>query len=162
MDILLNGGGEMGPEGHYAAIFPETQFTCNGRLLSWVFGAEWEGNSSFTEFQIWRPVGGNRVYNKVASTTIRTSENLTQLYHYPLSSPLAFQAGDVLGFYQPSASDSQLRILYEKGDPGEPGYYYDEVHSPPSELNIRQGGYYDDYNLFINVTTGEEQIVFTS
>ena len=159
MDILLNGGGEVDPEGHYAVVLPEVQFTCNGRLLSWVFGAEWEGNSqSFTELQIWRPVGGKGVYNKVASTTIRTSENLTQLYHYPLSSPLAFQAGDVLGYYQPSASDSQLRILYEEGDPGELqlGFYYDDVHSP-SELDLREGESGDEYNLFINVITGESQ-----
>ena len=36
MDILLNGGGEVDPEGHYAAILPEVQFTCSGRLLSWL------------------------------------------------------------------------------------------------------------------------------
>ena len=53
----------------------------------------------------------------------------------------------MLGYYQPSAS-SQLRILYEEGDPGELqlGYYYDELHSPPSELDLRQGKVRDKYN----------------
>ena len=45
MDMLLNGGGEVEPESHYAAILPEAQLTYNGRLLSWGFGAGWEGNS---------------------------------------------------------------------------------------------------------------------
>ena len=79
---------------------------------------------------------------------MKSKENLTELYHYPLSSPLAFQVGDVLSYYQPSASDSQLRILHEEGDPGELqlGYYYDELHSPPSELDFREGESGDKYN----------------
>ena len=95
-------------------------FTCNGKVLSWVFGAVWEGNSqSFTELQIWRPVVDNDgVFTKVWSTEIITFENQSELYYYPLSTPLAFQAGDVLGYYQPPSKQSQLRLLYERDEIG--------------------------------------------
>ena len=39
-----------------------------------------------------------------------TEENTTQLYKYPLSSPLPFQEGDILAYYQPSRSRSQLGL----------------------------------------------------
>ena len=39
-----------------------------------------------------------------------TEENTTKLYKYPLSSPLPFQEGDILGYYQPSRSRSQLGL----------------------------------------------------
>ena len=158
IDLLLGNGGNHDPEGHYEAVFPEAQFTCSGRLVSWVFGAEWEGNTqSFTELQIWRPVGDDGVYTKVGSTTIDTPQNRTHLYYYPLSSPLAFQAGDVLGYYQPSFTESQLRLLYEEGEAGELqlGYYFSKSRSPATDLDIRRGYKSAKYNLFINVVTGE-------
>ena len=70
-----------------------------------------EGNSqSFTELQIWRSVGG--MVSTIKFQTLQSTNS--KLYHYPLSSPLAFQAGGVLGYYQHSASDSQLSILRSK------------------------------------------------
>ena len=109
MDALLGNLGETFIDSNYQGLFPEVGFTCSGRLVAWVFGAHWQGHSqAFTELQIWRPVGEDGVYTKVGSTTIMTSENQTDLYHYPLSSPLAFQAGDVFGYYQPPSDRSQL------------------------------------------------------
>ena len=158
MDALLRNFGYTFKEDDFQGIFPEVGFTCSGRLVTWVFGAEWEGNTqSFTELQIWRPVGDDGVYTKVGSTTIDTPQNRTHLYHYPLSSPLAFQAGDVLGYYQPSFTESQLRLLYEEGEAGELqlGYYFSKSRSPATDLDIRRGYKSAKYNLFINVVTGE-------
>ena len=53
-------------------IVPGANFSCSGRVLAWVFGAQWRGGLElFTELQIWRPVSGeNGSYAKVGSTTI--------------------------------------------------------------------------------------------
>ena len=49
-------------------LLPQTTFTCNGSILSWTFGARWEGNSeTFTELQIWMS-SGDGSYTKVGST----------------------------------------------------------------------------------------------
>ena len=94
------------------ALAPGMNFTCSGNIYSWIFGAIWNGyNESFTELQIWRS-NGDRSYTKVGNTTIMVEENTTKLYEYPLSSPLPFQEGDILGFYQPAASRSQLELMF--------------------------------------------------
>ena len=64
------------------AIIPEINFTCAGSILSWTFGASWEGKTpELTELQIWRS-SGDGSYDKVGSTTIITEENTTGLYQY--------------------------------------------------------------------------------
>ena len=162
MDALLGNLGETYIDSNYQGLFPEVGFTCSGRLVAWVFGAHWQGHSqAFTELQIWRPVGEDGVYTKVGSTTIMTSENQIELYHYPLSSPLAFQAGDVLGYYQPPSDRSQLRLIYEADESGEfqLGYYYYNQPRSPSQLDIRKGIFYRTYQYFINVITGKKSCV---
>ena len=97
------------------AIFPGVNFTCSGSIQSWIFGAQWIGSTaSFTELQIWRS-SGDGSYIKVGSTTIMTEENTTELYYYPLSSPLPFQAGDILGYYQPNPQASWHYFLRRMG-----------------------------------------------
>ena len=139
-------------------IFPEVGFTCSGQLLGWVFGAQWEGNSaSFTELQIWRPTNVYGVFTKVGSTTIMTTESHTGFYNYSLSSPLAFQAGDVLGYYQPPPSESQLTLYYEHNTMNifKAGVSFYGFQSPPNQLDIRDQDVSSDYQMFINVQTGK-------
>ena len=157
MNALL-GNIKLRAEVQYQGIFPEVGFTCNGRVLSWVFGAMWEGFSgSFAELQIWRPAADNDgVFVKVWSTQIMTSENQSELYYYPLTTPLAFQAGDVLGYFQPSPIESPLRLLYEWDERGlQVGYYYRNLPSSPNTLNIRRGEIEQEYQMLINVIAGE-------
>ena len=157
MSSLL-GEGDVIPDDHYQGIFPEVGFTCSGELLGWVFGAKWEGNSaSFAELQIWRPTSDDGVFTKVGSTTIMTTQNHTDLYNYSLSSPLSFQAGDVLGYYQPPSSESQLRLFYERNVQIKlrNGIYFSEPQSPPKVLDIRIGKKYTKYQMFINLLTGK-------
>ena len=157
MNAVL-GNVEVRADDNYQGIFPEVGFTCDGTVSSWVFGAKWEGKSqSFTELQIWRPVVDNdRVFTKVWSTEIFTSENQSELYYYPLTTPLAFQAGDVLGYYQPPSTQSQLSLLYERDVRGlQIGfYYYNQPHSP-STVDIRNGDIFRKYQMLINVIAGE-------
>ena len=77
MSIIVQGRGNVIPDGHRQEIFPDFGFTCSGHLLDWVFGAKWEGNSaSFTELQIWRPTNVYGVFTKVSSTTIMTTQTI--------------------------------------------------------------------------------------
>ena len=156
MDIILGNEGIL-PYGHdYRVIFPEVVFTCNGSLQSWIFGADWAGNTdSFTELQIWRPVSDG-LYTLVESTTIITEENTTQLYHYPLSSPLSFQEGDILGIIQPQDSKSQLILAYEYKEQEEYQLRYSySSDSNFSHYNITGQSGTRNYNMLVNVITGE-------
>ena len=137
------------------AIFPGINFTCSGSIRSWIFGAFWIGHTaSFTELQIWRS-SGDGSYTKVGSTTIMTEENTTWLYYYPLPSPMPFQAGDILGYYQPYYMRSQLSLRFEKDGQGQLGYYYTRS-SAASQLVISESTNSDSrYQVLINVITGE-------
>ena len=155
--LLEDNERDVGGVGHYQGLLPEVGFTCSGRLLGWVFGANWAGNTGeFTELQIWRQTSEVGVYTKVGNTAIVTSQNQSKLYYYTLSTPLTFQAGDALGYYQPSSHDSQLKLLYEEGRRGElqGTYYYSRLQSPPTELDTRMQTLYTKYQIFINVIAG--------
>ena len=157
MDDILGNDGLFAWFHDYTAIFPEVSFTSSGSIRSWIFGGLWVGNSgSFTELQIWRPVSGaDGSYTKVGSTTIMTEQNSSQLYHYPLSSPLPFQAGDILGCSHPPELSSQLTLWYETDGRGHQlGYYYFRINS--SQLNISGDQLVNDrLQLMVNVITGE-------
>ena len=134
------------------AIVPDTTFTCNGSILSWTFGARWEGKSeTFTELQIWRS-SGDGSYTKVGSTTIMTEKSATELYQYPLSSPLPFQAGDILGYFQPATSTSQLGLRYEGVTTTT--YQVYNLSSPASQFNIATATFQNGYQAMVGVETG--------
>ena len=131
------------------AIIPGINFTCSGNIHSWIFGAEWYGNTeSYTELQIWRS-SGDGSYTKVGSTTIMTEESTTQLYEYPLSSPLPFQEGDILGYYQPSGSRSQLGLKLQSHS-GHKLYYREHEVDDFIETSV-------PHHILVAVETGEPQ-----
>ena len=129
----------------------QTNFTCNGSILSWTFGASWEGNTlALTELQIWRS-SGDGSYTKVGNTTIMTEESVTGFYQYPLSSPLPFQAGDILGFFQPATSTSQLGLYHEGVTTI--SYRINSLPAPATQFNIA-GTIQHPYQPMIDVETG--------
>ena len=131
------------------AIIPGINFTCNGNIHSWIFGAEWyKSTESYTELQIWRS-SGDGSYTKVGSTTIMTEENTTQLYEYPLSSPLPFQEGDILGYYQPSGSLRQLGLKLQSHS-GHKLYYREHEVDNFTENSV-------PHHVLVAVETGEPQ-----
>ena len=142
-------------------IFPETYFTCSGTIQSWIFGAQWIGVSELLQLQIWRAVSGNdELYILVESTTVNiTEENETQLYHYPLSSPLSFQPGDILGIFQPPQFNSQLILAFELNEEVQQQLgYFDTPNRPFSSLsqfNISEYPSSRSWNMLVNVITGE-------
>ena len=139
------------------AIFPGVNFACSGSIQSWIFGAFWIGHTaSFTELQIWRS-SGDGSYTKVGSTIIMTERNTTELYYYPLSSPLLFQAGDILGYNQPNPTDmtSQLALLSEEDGRGQLWYYYFPSSAPSQFVISESTNSGSRYQVLINVITGE-------
>ena len=107
--------------------------------------------------------GNDGLYTLVESTTIITEENTTKLYHYPLSSPLSFQEGDILGIFQPYGLHSQLILAYEykeeKQEDYQLGYYYvsnsESSIIPLSYFNITGQSGTRNVNMLVNVITGE-------
>ena len=137
------------------AIIPGINFACNGSILSWTFGAQWRGNTpELTELQIWRS-SGDGSYDKVGSTTIMTEESTTGFYQYRLSSPLPFQAGDILGFFR-----SQLRLQFEDVGSGHLLYFRDQ-NSAGSQFTVSGSSPFDEYHVLISVETGEQSYYFT-
>ena len=132
MDALLNDTSV----GHTAiltnefaqGIFPGMNFTCNGSIQSLIFGAKWTdgSNQSFPELQIWR-LRETESYIKVRSALIKVPrENASKLYWYNLISPLAFEAGDILGYYQPDISTCQFALYFDhQAEESHPAYFYD-------------------------------------
>ena len=138
-------------------IFPGMNFTCNGNIQSLIFGAKWiDGsssmNQSFPELQIWR-LRETKSYIKVRSALIKVSrKNTSQLYWYNLTSPLAFEAGDILGYYQPDISTCQLALYMEhQVEEGHPAYFYGINAS--SHLNVSDSRTpIHSVQLFLDVT----------
>ena len=74
-------------------------------------------------------------------------ESTTELYQYPLSSPLRFQAGDILGYF-----GSQLRLQFENVGSGH--LLYSRVqNSAASQLTVRGFTESDPYHVLISIET---------
>ena len=163
MDVLFgNEGDVILAYGNFQAIFPEVNFTCSGTIQSWIFGAE-QSNASgqlLPELQIWRPDGGDGSYTKVESiSTNSTRITLVEegLYQYSLSSSLHFQAGDILGYYQPASTNSRWLLRFEREGRGRQLRYYDIRTSAARQLNATGPGD-NRFQLFVNVVTGKSII----
>ena len=135
------------------AIIPEINFTCNGTIKTWIIGGQWRNNGENNiELQIWRSSGSGS-YNRVQSTVvIVATSNDVALGVYYLPTNLSFQAGDILGFYQPSDSQFRLRLA---------------VRMDPLQTVYSMGGYQDTefattassssrmQNVLVSVETGK-------
>ena len=120
------------------SIIPSLRFDCDGAITKWIVRASWKKNAqSFPDLQLWRNSSRNGVYAKVGNTTLIVAEsNASQLYEIAVEPSLPFQTGDILGIFQPSGSQSRLRILYRTGS-GNPRNYVlrpsGSVTEPPLE-----------------------------
>ena len=132
-------------------IAPNINFTCDGSILSWTFGAEFRWNlSPYTELQIWRSIGDSS-YAKVGSTAIMEERSSPQIYQYNLTSPLPFQAGDILGYFQNRLS---AYLRFESVTSGHPLYYVRQ-DSPSTLFTIDSSSLFDSARMLVNVETGK-------
>ena len=153
---MRNYGAKYIPDTNVQVVIPSIYFTCSGRILSWTFGGQWIGNpNSFTELQIWRPDSEDRVYTKVGSTLINVTQGTREeleLYRYNATTPLSFEAGDVLGFFRFA---SHLRVVYENVGSGHL-LYFAQQNNAASQFTVNHWTRWsDNYHMLISAKTGK-------
>ena len=112
-------------------VIPGISFNCSGAITSWTVGAEWETGGShdfFPHLQIWRStscatntfvlVGDVELF--VADDDERAEGN--HAFSGTPDPPLEFEAGDILGIFQPRESRSRVRVYYDTSA-GPTNYY---------------------------------------
>ena len=95
-------------------IIPNMTFTSSGSVVRWTFVAQYrESATQYPELQVWRE-NTTGTYVKVGSTGNMEPAQTAYLnvYEYVLDPPLQVLAGDVLGIYQPSSSNSRVDLLF--------------------------------------------------
>ena len=114
-DQLVSTGGNLDNQ---FSFLPDDGFNCNGTMtgLLLVAGIRTGGQrSQYPEIQIWRDIGGN-MYTKQGSQEIILDDgdfSPDGVLLYNLTTPISFQSGDVLGFYQPRQQNSIVRVYYD-------------------------------------------------
>ena len=100
-------------------IYPELQFTCNGTITKWIFGAGEQVPPTATEqpeLQIWRQTGPD-TYTRQGFSLVTANETASPNVHeyYP-ETPLQFQQGDVLGIFYPSTENANPLLYGQEGN----------------------------------------------
>ena len=100
------------------AVVPQFVVPSTAYLTRWQFAAQLTPSLSplqNPQLQVWRrePNAALEVYKVVHSTNTSLSRGgCLGIWEYVLVEPTPVQAGDVLGFYQPAMSESQLRLAF--------------------------------------------------
>ena len=130
-------------------LFPDIRFTCNGIITKWIIGAQIRTTGITTEspeMQIWRRFIGESKYTKVGSSLLTNgvARNSNVIEYTPVS-PVEFQAGDILGVFQPRADHSKILMYYQHGTGPENHVYEGDTASSSAPLQQDQLVY--DYPL---------------
>ena len=121
-------------------IIPNMTFTRSGSVVRWTFPARYRPSATqYPELQVWRENTTGR-YVKVGSTVsmepIQTA--YLNVYEYVLDPPLQVLAGDVLGIYQPSSTNSRLQLLFLSDS--NLVNWYTEVSRPQNSFMVADSG----------------------
>ena len=137
-------------------LIPDQNFTCNGTITSFLLGIDIRtGETLYPQVQIWRRTNSPsiREYMKVDFEEIRLdpgSFSPSGVFEYPLSTPMNFQNGDILGVWQPRQRDSIVRIFYSENDNNAPSTY-------------RLGGATNDvYNIDNGFSSTQDELILIS
>ena len=122
-------------------VIPYINFTCDGAITKWIVLGRWDSGGMhrwYPDLQIWRMTGMN-TFTKVGNTTLRIENGNDDVTYYEYSPPtsLSFQAGDVLGIFQPDGGRNRLRLYFQSG--AGPQNYYEtldrsDIVEPPSNM----------------------------
>ena len=112
-------------------IIPGISFNCSGAITAWTIGAEWRTGGShdfFPHLQIWRSTScATNTFVLVGDVELFVAGE-RQRGNYVFSGtpdpPLEFEAGDILGIFQPRESRSRVRVYYDTSA-GPTNYYID-------------------------------------
>ena len=123
-------------------IFPSMMFTCSGEIVKWIMAGKWnnqDNRNQYPELQIWRS-SGESTYQKQNSTVISvTSQEVDGVYEFPVTPPLPFLPGDILGLRQPHKGVSRLQVRYDIG--GDSVYYSTGANKNNYVFNISGSGF---------------------
>ena len=112
-------------------IFPSMEFTQNGVITKWIFAAQLQQQNEeeaeeeqvlWPQLQIWREMRSDdsaAEYMKIDFSILQSPQPLLgyfNVYVFTPERPLEFQAGDVLGAFQPSADRTRMALLSITGD----------------------------------------------
>jgi len=138
-------------------VFPSMNFTCSGAISRWTFVARrWIGNQ-YPSFQLWRRNGTER-YERVYESTNDRSRFTTagnsglNIAEYVPPAPIPFQAGDVLGVYQP-----RRQSVIHVGVPNNFGHANFIGQTDGAELNTNGLSAFNDFPL-VAVDTSKNQM----
>jgi len=106
-------------------VLPSMNFSCSGTIRSWTFVAQKRnggGRNQYPRFQLWRPNGIDtyeKVYEYYSSRFMTADNSGLTIAEYMPPAPIPFQAGDVLGVYQPGNDrNSRLSVIHVSIPPG--------------------------------------------
>ena len=107
-------------------IIPELAFPCAGIIQSFMLAALDLGRTServsYPEIQIWRQsIDDQNVYTKIAAVGngggVLTRNESLNVYVYEPIPPIEVEAGDIIGFHQPSQLSSRHELYLRNGGP---------------------------------------------
>ena len=143
-------------------VFPSMSFTCSGAISRWTFVARrWIGNQ-YPSFQLWRR-NGTEQYERVYESTNDRSRFTTagnsglNIAEYVPPAPIPFQAGDVLGVYQPGDRGDRRQSVIHVRVPDDFGHVNFVGENDVAELNTGELFAFNDFPL-VAVNTSKNQM----
>ena len=114
-------------------IIPGISFNCSGTITSWTIGAEWRtglARDFFPHLQLWRICGDGTTYFLAGDTELLVPDSAgfdsgdDFVFTGTADPVLEFQAGDILGLFQPRNTRSRVRVYYDTST-GPTNHYID-------------------------------------
>ena len=152
-------------------MIPGINFACNGSITGWTIGANWQtggSRDSYPYLLIWRSAGGDR-YTLEDRTELFVSDDGRRNGFYTFNGttdpPVQFQAGDVLGIFQPPENKSIIGLYFEIRT-GPTNYCVgtgDNISPPLDNLAITDGNVMTDTDLpviVVQISTCNHFILF--
>ena len=145
-------------------VLPSMNILCNGNISRWTFVARRrDGGDQYPIFQLWRPNGTER-YERVYEPSTDSSRFMTEansrltIAEYVPPSPISFQAGDILGVYQPGdrRGDRRLSVIHVNV-PDDFGHVHFVGDTDVAEFNTEELSAFNDFPL-VAVNTSKNQM----
>ena len=123
-------------------VIPGISFNCSGAITSWTIGAEWRtglGRDFFPHLQIWRSTScATNTFVLVGDVEFFVAGGEERpggdyVFSGTPDPPLEFEAGDILGIFQPRESRSRVGVYYDTSA-GPTNYYIDTVGAEQPSL----------------------------
>ena len=119
-------------------IVPSASTNCTVRITRLIVSMDFGGyfNGGLPIFQVWRPSSpGSSVYNRVSRAQLLgqlLTVNNYYIGNFVLGSPVEFQPGDVIGYYQSSSPFFTIWNIETSGYTS----YSNNANSPATTINI--------------------------